>query len=241
MAKASPRSLARITGAVYALFFLTAILGEVFTRQAGISTISALPSDAAAAAHSILAHEASYRLGWALGLVSTAFYVALIGLFYQLLKPVSRRLALLAAFFGLVGQANTAFSSLFQLAPLAVLGGSPYLSVFDVRQLQALALLFLNLRAQVGWIALIFAGPFQLLLGYLIIRSTFLPRMLGALVALAGLGWLTFLWPPLATSLLIYLEVLGFLGEVPLMLWLVVFGVNAQRWEEQAVEAGADS
>jgi Domain of unknown function (DUF4386) len=124
--------------------------------------------------------------------------------------------------------------SLLQLAPLVVLGGSPYLSVFNVKQLQALALLFLNLNVQAGSIALVFFGLFQLLIGYLIFRSTFLPRILGALIALAGLGWLIFLWPPLATSLLTYLEVLGFLGEVPLMLWLLLMGVNEERWIERA-------
>jgi hypothetical protein len=173
-------------------------------------------------------------VGWALGLISTACYVAVVALFYQLLRPVSRSLALIAAFFGLVAQTVTAFGSLFPLATLVVLGGSPYLGVFDAKQLQALALLSLNLSAQLSHIALVFDGPFQILIGYLIFRSTFLPRILGVLVALAGVGWLTFLWPPLAISLLTYLEVLGFLGEVPLMLWLLVMGVNAQHWNEQA-------
>ncbi len=237
MAEVSPRLRARVTGVVYLLFFLTAILGEVFTQQAGISSISAAPGDAAATATSILAHEASYRVGWALGLISTACYVAVVGLFYQLFRSVSRSLAVLAAFFGLMGCAITAFGSLFQLAPLIVLGGSPYLSAFDVQQVQALALLLLNLSAQVSNIALVFFGLFQLLIGYLIVRSTFLPLVLGALIALAGVGWLTFLAPPLANSLLTYLEVLGFFGEVPLMLWLLVIGVNAQRWQEQASKA----
>jgi hypothetical protein len=58
------------------------------------------------------------------------------------------------------------------------------------------------------------------------------------LVAVAGVGWLTFLSPPLANSLLTYLEVLGFLGEVPLMLWLLVMGINAERWEERAGATG---
>jgi hypothetical protein len=227
-----------MTGVVYLLFFVTAILGEVFTRQAGISVISVVPGDAAATAQSILTHEASYRVGWALGLISTACYVAVTALFYQLFRPVSRSLALVAAFFGLVGCAITAFGSLFQLAPLVVLGNSPYMTVFTVAQLQALAMLFLNLNAQVGSIALVFFGLFQLLVGYLIVRSAFVPRILGALIALAGLGWLTFLSPPLANSLLTYLEVLGFLGEVPLMLWLLVVGVNARRWEGQASPAG---
>jgi Domain of unknown function (DUF4386) len=78
-----------------------------------------------------------------------------------------------------------------------------------------------------------------LLIGYLIFRSTFLPRILGALIAFAGLGWLTILSPPLAHYLLPYIEVLGVLAEGSLMLWLLVMGVNGQRWKEQASAAGA--
>jgi len=224
------RTRARMTGVVYLLFFLTAVLGAVLTPST--NALGGLSGDAAATANNILSHQASFRLGWALGLVSTAFYVALIALFYQLFRPVSRRLALLAAFFGLVGCAITAFGSLFQLAPLAVLGGSPYLSVFSARQLQALALFLLNLNAQAGNIALPFFGVFQLFLGYLIFRSTFLPRILGALIALAGVGWLIFLAPPIANALLTYLEVLGFVAEAALMFWLLLFGVNLRRWAE---------
>ena len=236
MAEVSPRTRARLAGAVYLLFFLTAVLGALVAP--GISGLSGASGDAAATAHNILAHEAAYRVGWALGLISNACYVALMALFYQLFRPVSRTFALLAAFFGLVGCAITAFGSLFQLAPSAILSGSPYLSVFDVKQMQALALLLLNLGVQVGDIALVFFGLFQLMLGYLIFKSTFLPRVLGALIALAGVGWLIFLAPPLANSLLTYLEVLGFLAEAALMLWLLVMGVNAQRWQEQARAAG---
>jgi hypothetical protein len=81
--------------------------------------------------------------------------------------------------------------------------------------------------------SLVFFGPYCLLLGYLIFRSTFLPRILGVLMALAGLGWLTFL-SPLANYLSTYLKVLGFLAEASLMLWLIVKGVTMQRWKEQA-------
>lgn len=235
----SPRSRARITGVVYLLFFVTAILGALF--MPATSGLGGAPGEAAATASNILAHEASYRLGWALGLISTAFYVALVGLFYQLFRPVSKSLALLAAFFGLVGCAITAFGSLFQLAPLVVLRDSPYLSVFTANQVQALALTFVNLSVQVGYIALVFFGVFQILIGYLIFRATFLPRILGAMMALAGLGWLTFLSPPLANHLLTPVEVLGILAEGLLMLWLLVMGVNSQRWTEQARTAGASA
>ena len=209
------------------LFFVTAILGAVIAP--GISGPGAT-GDAVATANNIMAHQPSFRVGWALDLISTAFYVALMALFYQLFKPVSRTLALLAMVFGLVGCAVTAFGSLFQLAPLVILGGSPYSSAFDVRQRQALALLFLNLNVQVGYIALVFFGVFQIVLGYLIFQSAFLPRIIGALIAVAGLGWLTFLSPPLANQLLTPLEVLGIAAEASLMLWLLVMGVNPQRW-----------
>lgn len=231
LAKASPTTRARLTGVVYLLFFVTAILGALIAP--GISGPGAT-GDAVATANNIMAHQPSFRVGWALDLISTAFYVALMALFYQLFKPVSRTLALLGMVFGLVGCAVTAFGSLFQLAPLVVLGGSPYLSAFDARQLQALALLFLNLNLQVGYIALVFFGVFQIVLGYLIFRSAFLPRIIGAFVALAGLGWLTFLSPPLANQLLTPLEVLGIAAEASLMLWLLVMGVNAQRWRAWA-------
>jgi hypothetical protein len=140
----------------------------------------------------------------------------------------------LAAFFGLTGCAITAVGSLFQLASLVVLTGSPYLGAFSVAQRQALALLSLNVGVQTGTVALVFFGPFQLVLGYLIFRSSFLPRVLGVLIALAGVGWLTFLSPPLADALRIPLEIVGFVAEAVLMLWLLVVGVNADRWNLRA-------
>jgi len=82
--------------------------------------------------------------------------------------------------------------------------------------------------------SLVFFGFYCLLIGYLIFRSTFLPRTLGALMAFGGLGWLTFLSPPLAHYLSPYNLAPGMLGEGALTLWLLVFGVNEQRWKEQA-------
>ena len=81
---------------------------------------------------------------------------------------------------------------------------------------------------------LVFFGFYCLLIGYLIFRSTFLPRILGVLMAFAGLGWLTFLSPPLANYLSPYIFVPGLLGEGTLTVWLLVMGVNVQRWKEKA-------
>ena len=231
IAAASPRPRARITGVVYLLYFLTAVLGEFFLRGLVVE------GDAAATANNLLAHQPLFRLGLATGLIATACYVAVTALFYDLFKPVNRSLSLLAAFFSLVGCAILAFASLFRIAPLVVLGGGQYLSVFKVEQLRALASLFLELYGQGVNICFVFFGVYCLLIGYLIFRSAFLPRILGGLMAFAGLGWLTFLSPPLANYLSPYNLALRFVAELALMLWLLVMGVNVQRWQEQASAA----
>jgi hypothetical protein len=231
IAEGSPRPAARITGVVYLLYFLMAVLGEFLLRGLVVD------GNAAATANNLQAHQPLFRLGWATGLISTACYIAVTALFYGLFKPVNRGLSLVAAFFSLSGCTILAFSSLFQLAPLVVLSGSPYLSEFKVEQLQALALMFLELNAQAVGICLVFFAFYDLLIGYLIFRSAFLPRALGVLVAFAGLGWMSFLSPLLANHFTPYILVLGFLAELALCLWLLVMGVNIQRWKEQASAA----
>ena len=104
---------------------------------------------------------------------------------------------------------------------------------------KALALMFLKLNQYAFNIDLVFFGLWCVLTGYLIFRSTFLPRILGVLLAIDGLGFVTYLYPPLAYHLFIpYLAAASALGEIPLELWLIVMGVNAQRWREQASAAG---
>jgi len=237
MSEASPRITARAVG----VFWLLTILAGAFAMVALDKPV--VSGDAAATAANILAHEPSLRWGVAGNLIGGACYVAATLFVYVLLKPVNRDLSLLAAFFSLLGCATGALSSLFQLAPLVVLGGAQYLSVFPVAELQALAFMFLRLTAQASNIGFIFFGLHCLLIGCLILRSTFLPRIVGALMVFAGLGWLTLsfaslLSPPFASNLFPYIMVPGILGEASLTLWLLVIGVNVQRWKEQAGEAG---
>jgi Na+-driven multidrug efflux pump len=148
---------------------------------------------------------------------------------------------LLAAFLGLAGCVIKTFSRVFFIAPLFVLGGAHYLSVFSTEQLQALALLFLKMNDHGAAIALVFFGFYALLQGYLLIRSTFLPRTLGMLSVLGGVGWLSFLYPPLGYRLFFYVAPVGLLGALALMFWLLVFGVNEQRWKQQASAAGTEA
>ena len=223
-----PRLRARIAGFFWLMTALTSMFALVVAGKLVVS------GDAAATAASILANEALFRSGTAALLVSTACYVAATLLVYELLKPVSQTVSSMAAFFSLVGCAVGASSSIFDLAPFVLLRNAQYLSVYTVEQLQALSLAFLRLRAQANDIGLVFFGLHCLLVGYLILRSTFLPRALGVLMMFGGLGWLTYLSPPLARSLSPYIMLPGGLGELALSLWLLVMGVNAQRWKEQA-------
>src|SRR5216684_2702138 len=233
IAETSPRLKARVTGVLYLLAMLTGIFAQGF-----VSGRLVVDGNAAATAANILAHRGLFRLGFAVYLVEMACQIAMTALFYDLLKPAGRSVSLLAAFLGLAGCVIKTFSRVFFIAPLFVLGGAHYLSVFSTEQLQALALLFLKVNDHGAAIALVFFGFYALLTGYLIIRSTFLPRILGALSVLGGLGWLSFLYPPLGYRLFPYIAALGVLGAALLMLWLLVFGVNEQRWKEQASPAG---
>src|SRR5205085_8750504 len=225
----SPRIKARITGMFYLLTILTGIFAQGF-----VSGRLVVEGDAAATATNLLTHRGLFQLGFAVYLVEMACQIAIMALFYELLKPAGRSISLLAAFLGLTGCVIKTFSRLFFIAPLFVLGGAHYLSVFSTEQLQALALLFLKVNDRGAAIALVFFGFYALLTGYLIIRSAFLPRLLGVLSILGGLGWLTFLYPPLGYRVFPYIAVLGLFGAASLIGWLLVKGVDEQRWKEQA-------
>src|SRR6266850_6065642 len=233
IAEASPRTLARITGVFYLLTILTGIFAQGF-----VSGRLVVDGDAAATANNILAHRDLFQLGFAGYLIEMTCQVAMTALFYDLLKPAGRKVSLLAAFLSLVGCAIKTFRRVFFIAPLFVLGGAHYLSVFSAEQLQALALLFLKVNDKGAEIALVFFGIYALLTGYLVIKSTFLPRFLGWLGIFGGLGWLTFLYPPLAYRALPYILILGLIGSAAKILWLLVFGVSEQRWKQQASAAG---
>ncbi len=235
ISETSPRLKARITGVFYLLTMLTGIFAQGF-----VSGRLVVDGDATATATNILTHKSLFQLGFAVYLIEMACQVAITALFYDLLKPAGRSVSLVAAFLGLAGCVIKTVSRLFYVAPLFILGGAHYLSAFNSEQLQALALLFLKVNDHGAGIALVFFGFYALLTGYLIIRSTFLPRILGVLSVLGGLGWLTFLYPPLGYRLFPYVAAFGLLGATALILWLLVFGVNEQRWKEQASAAGND-
>src|SRR5271165_3436650 len=235
IAETSPRFKARMAGVCQLMEAVTAAFGEVI-----IPGKLVVAGNAAATAANILGHERLFWLGFVLSVIGVGFHIAWALLMYELLDPVNRSLSRLAAFVILVGCAIQALTSLLYLAPLLILQGGSSLSAFTAEQLQALALMFLKLNQYAYNIDLVFFGLWCVLTGYLIFRSTFLPRILGVLLAISGLGYVTYLYPPLAYHLFMpYLAVASALGEIPLELWLMVMGVNVQRWREQASATGA--
>ncbi len=179
-------------------------------------------------------HERLFWLGFVSSLIGVACHIAWILLFYYLFKPVNRSLSLLAAFVGLVVCAMQALTCLLYVAPLLVLQGGSSVSAFTTDQLQALAYVFFRLNGYAFDIDLVFFGLWCVLAGYLIFKSTFLPRILGVLLAIDGLGWMTFVVPPFALHLFPFIAAASALAEIPVQLWLVVMGVNPERWKEQA-------
>ena len=228
--------MARTTGFLYLIFMVIAIPADALARSPLI-----VFGDAAATASNIVAHEWQFRIGIVGDLVSIVFFLLAAWGLYVLLKPVNKGLALLFVLLNLGGVAVYSINLLNQLAAVLLLSGADYLKVFQVEQLQALAMFFLNLHRNGYWVAQIFFGAWLFPLGYLVYKSGFLPRILGIVMMIHCVGWLLttlqwFLFPGLAA--ITYLTYpLGFISEFGLTLWLVIKGVNVEQWQKRALES----
>ena len=218
----------RIAGVLYLITIVTGLFAQVFVRGSVI-----VRDDAAATASNILANEFWYRSGLAFDLVMLVSYVGVTVLFYELFKPVSRMLSMLAAFFSMVGIIVLAINCLNHYAPLVFLGGSSYLSGFDSSQLNAMSRTALRLHGAGFTISGVFFGVYCMLIGGLAFTSGFIPRTVAVLMALGGAGFLvssfiTILLPAL-DSRLPDIALLGGIGELSLTLWLIVMGVSGVK------------
>jgi len=231
--EASARLEARIAGGLW-LVVLVAGTAAWLLRAPLI-----VRRDAAATAANVLASEPSFRLGFAADLIGGTCYLGVTVILYGLLKPLNRSLSLLAAAFGVVGVAVGAAISLNSLAPLNQLGTGQPLAAFSTGQLQAQALLSLRLYEQGFSIGMVFFGFQCISIGWLIARSTFLPRILGWFLAIGGSSYVissfaSFLSPALGARLSPWILPTALVGEGSLCLWLLLKGVNVPRWEESA-------
>src|SRR5215469_945051 len=222
--EARPRTVARIAGILYLLDILTSLLGDSLAGRTRV-----VPGDAAATAASIIAHERLLRLGVAASLFATACYAAVTVLFYALFKVVNRRLARLVMFTSLAALAIWSSGTLSELAATLVLPGGDTSGPRAGHQ----GLMLLEWNAHALDIGLVVFGAYCLLIGYLIVKSTLLPRVLGILMMAGGMGLLTYLSPPLASDLYPYNTAPALVAETSLMLWLIVKGVNVQQREQR--------
>ncbi|HEY8164841.1 MAG TPA: DUF4386 domain-containing protein [Gemmatimonadaceae bacterium] len=232
--KMSPKRLARLTGVFYLVTIVAAIIAQGVIAERLVNS-----RDASVTAANITAHADLFRFGFTMYMIEMVAQTIMTMLFYQLLKPVSRTGALIAAVIGVVGCGIKALSRLFFVAPAIVLEGSQYLNTFSAQQLHSLALLFYELNEMGAAIAVVFFGFSTLITGWLIIRSTYLPRVLGWFALVGGIGWLSCLWPPLGYRLNLYIAAVGLLGSLATIVWLIAFGVNEERWTVQARAAEA--
>jgi Domain of unknown function (DUF4386) len=230
---ASVQTYARIAGVLFLLSFIGGGFGEFYAPAQLI-----VPGDATATAHNLLAHDLLYHLGFLAYLLEAFTDVALAFLLYVLLRPVHANLAFLAVLFRLMATATFAFGELFYFAPSLILGGDAYLKTFSLDQLNTLALLSFNVYVAASYLFTVHYGVASIIFGYLIVRSGFLPQVLGALWVIGGLGFVisNVVWVFAPATILLTPQVLA---SVSLGLWLLVRGVNVANWsEKEAAAAG---
>jgi hypothetical protein len=220
----SMNKTARLAGLFYLIFILTFVLAAYIRSRFIVS------GDAATTALNITANELLIRVGFVAEIISALFFFLAAWALYVLLKPVNKDLALLFLLLNLGGVVVECINMLNLFAALPLLSGADYLTVFPADQLQAQALLHLNLYANGIIIAQIFFGAWLLPLGYLVYRSGFLPRWLGILLIVdffSVLIWfLQFFLLPGADVITYPGLAVSFIAEVSLTLWLLIKGVK---------------
>ena len=221
---------ARLAGALYLVIMVGGVVAEGYVRGAVY-----VSDDAVATAQRLLASTRTYRIGGAVEFVTLGCDLAVAVLLYRLLRAGQPTLALLAATFRVVFVAIFAVLSLAHFAALLLLQGGPTLDAFTPAQLQQAAHFSLRLHTLGFIIADVFFGVHCVLLGLLIVRAPYLPRVLGRMLVVAGacylLDSLAFLTvPDWRARLFPWLLLPGFVAEGALALWLTAKGVNAAAW-----------
>jgi hypothetical protein len=197
--------------------------------------------DAETTATKIIASMGLFRMDIAAELVLLLSEIGVSVLLYVLLKPVNKTLALVAAVSRLAMTAIEGINLLNHFIVLILLSGSAYLTVFATNQLHALAMVFLDTYGYGFNIGIIFFTLHVFLLGYLIFKSGYFPKILGVLFVIAALGYLidSFSLVLIANYKTgpVYLALPIAIGEIAFPLWLLIKGVNAEQWKKRALES----
>lgn len=223
----SPKAYARVAGAFYLYIIVVGIWAEMFVRSKLV-----VPGDGGATATNILSNEMLFRLGASAELLHIAFDVCVAAIFYVLFRSVDRILAMVAAMMRLACDLVLGVASVGHFAALRMIHGGDSLSGLDVGQRQALALFSLRLHGDAYAISLVFFSFACVSLGWLIIRSSLVPRLIGWMLILAGACYLVNSYAGfLALPMNVLILVPCFFAELFLALYLVVKGVDSAKWE----------
>ena len=220
---------ARIAGFLYLFYFVAEISADVFGRSPLI-----VMGDAAATINNIVAHGWLFRIGIVGDLIAGVLFFLAAWALYALLKPVNKNLALLFMLLNLGGVAVRFAVDLNYVAALLLSSGAEPLKVFQVDQLQVLAMTFVYLQKYGYWASQIFFGVWLFPLGYLVFKSGFLPKFLGVILMVHCFTWTTtsllyFLYVPGYTAITYISFPLGFIAEFGLTLWLLIKGAKDQK------------
>ena len=197
-----------------------------------------VPGDVAATVSNIMANQTLFRSSIVIALLTQVVQIFVVLYLYKVLKPVNKNHAAYMVVFILIGVPIAMLNELNQFAVLLLLNGPDYLTVFTSDQIQALVALFLDLRQTGIFIAQIFWGLWLFPMGYLVLKSGFLPKIIGALLIVAGFGYLIdslifFFVPDFGITFTQF----TFLGEVLITFWLLIKGVNVEEWKKRALES----
>jgi hypothetical protein len=224
--RSSINRTARLAGGLYLAMMPFAVLGIIY-----IPSVLIEEGNAAATARNIVASEWLFRSGTVSHLIGQSIFIFLVLALWRILRPVNKDHALLMVALALLGVPVAFLNEVHHLAVLQLLSGPDYLRVFSADQLHAQAMLFLDYRRSGLLVAQVFWGLWLLPLGYLVFKSGFLPKVLGILLIVGGCGYLNdcgaeLLVPTLETTI----SQFTFVGEVLLPLWLLIKGVDVERW-----------
>lgn len=231
----SPSAYARIAGVLYLIITVAAIFAHMVIPGQLI-----VPGDAAATAVNITNSESLFRFGLVGGeLIVLLSEIVLSVVLYVLLKPVNKTLSLVAAVSRLAMTTIHGFNLLNYYFVLQLLNGADFLTAFNPEQVNALVTLFLDAHSIGFTIGIAFLVPHVLILGYLIFKSGYFPKVLGVLFIAAGIGYLVDAFGLLLVSS--YTTTPGLIAmviaaaEIAFPIWLLVKGVNMDRWQSRTV------
>jgi hypothetical protein len=233
--RTSINNTARLGGIFYFIIIAAGIFGEMFVRSKLI-----VSGDPGATTNNIVSSQLLWNVGVATDLLMHICDVPLMLIFYLLLKPVNKNLAILAVLFNLIQTAVLVSNKLNLVVALFPLSNADYLKSFAPRQLYTLTYLSIKSHGYGFSVGLIFFGFTCLIMGYLIFKSAYLPKTIGVMMQIAGVCYLInsftlIIFPSLSDKIFPAILVPAFIAELSLCLWLIFKGVKISVWEKQSV------